>query len=60
MKEEEKLEEPASPGARLMQAPGFDLCILAAMGYSTKIDLDLFKKELGQNVAKHPRFCSLM
>ncbi|CAA0812992.1 O-acyltransferase (WSD1-like) family protein [Striga hermonthica] len=60
MCKEEEVKEPASPGARLMQAPGFDLCILAVFGYKTKIDLDLFKEEIGQTLARHPRFCSLL
>ncbi|KAK6155585.1 hypothetical protein DH2020_009833 [Rehmannia glutinosa] len=53
-------EEPASPGARLMQAPGFNLCILAVMGYLTPIDVNLFKKELERTLVKHPRFSSLL
>ncbi|KAL6533306.1 hypothetical protein OROMI_027418 [Orobanche minor] len=53
-------EEPASPGARLMQAPSFNLCILAVMGYMTTIDLILFKEEIGRTLAKHPRFSSLL
>ncbi|KAL6508328.1 hypothetical protein OROHE_021870 [Orobanche hederae] len=53
-------EEPASPGARLMQAPSFNLCILAVMGYMTTIDLNLFKEEIGRTLAKHPRFSSLL
>ncbi|KAL3653627.1 hypothetical protein CASFOL_003308 [Castilleja foliolosa] len=57
---QEEEEEPGSPGARLMQAPGFNLCILAVLGYTTKIDIDLFKKELNRTLVKHPRFSSLM
>ncbi|KAL7147998.1 hypothetical protein ABFS83_06G149200 [Erythranthe nasuta] len=53
-------EEPASPGARLMQTPGFGICIYAIMGYMTIIDIDLFKNELVQTLAKHPRFSSLL
>ncbi|KAL0304404.1 UNVERIFIED_CONTAM: O-acyltransferase WSD1 [Sesamum radiatum] len=53
-------EEPASPTARLMQAPSFNLCILALLGYSTKIDVNLFKKCLEQTLLKHPRFSSLL
>ncbi|KAL6533307.1 hypothetical protein OROMI_027419 [Orobanche minor] len=53
-------EEPASPGARLMQAQSFNLCILAVMGYMTTIDLNLFKEEIGRTLAKHPRFSSLL
>ncbi|KAK6135207.1 hypothetical protein DH2020_031052 [Rehmannia glutinosa] len=53
-------EEPASPGARLMQAPGFNLCILAVMGYLTPIDVNLFKNELERTLVKHPRFSSLL
>lgn len=56
----EKEEEPASPTARLMQTPGFDLCIYAVMGYMTVIDLILFKKEIEQTLARHPRFSSLL
>ncbi|KAL6541509.1 hypothetical protein OROGR_010995 [Orobanche gracilis] len=59
-KKEEEEEEPASPGARLMQAPSFNLCILAVMGYTTTIDLNLFKEEIGRTLARHPRFCSLL
>ncbi|KAL6541510.1 hypothetical protein OROGR_010996 [Orobanche gracilis] len=58
--EKEEEEEPASPGARLMQAPSFNLCILAVMGYTTTIDLNLFKEEIGRTLARHPRFCSLL
>ncbi|XP_011075993.1 O-acyltransferase WSD1 [Sesamum indicum] len=53
-------EEPASPTARLMQAPSFNLCILALLGYSTKIDVNLFKKCLERTLLKHPRFSSLL
>ncbi|KAK4384852.1 O-acyltransferase WSD1 [Sesamum angolense] len=53
-------DEPASPTARLMQAPSFNLCILALFGYSTKIDVNLFKKCLEQTLLKHPRFSSLL
>ncbi|KAI3458011.1 hypothetical protein Pfo_014674 [Paulownia fortunei] len=53
-------EEPASPGARLMQAPGINLCILAVMGFMTTIDVNLFKKELEQTLLKHPRFSSVL
>ncbi|KAL3630692.1 hypothetical protein CASFOL_023676 [Castilleja foliolosa] len=60
MSSQEEEEEPASPGARLMQASSFNLCILAVMGYMTTIDIDLFKKELNRNLVKHPRFSSLM
>ncbi|GFP81106.1 o-acyltransferase wsd1 [Phtheirospermum japonicum] len=60
MKMSEDEEEPGSPGARLMQTPGFNLCILAVMGYKTMIDVDLFKKELNRTLVKHPRFSSLM
>ncbi|KAK4431336.1 O-acyltransferase WSD1 [Sesamum alatum] len=52
-------EEPASPTARLMQAPSFNLCILALLGYSTMIDVNLFKKCLEQTLLKHPRSSSL-
>ncbi|KAL0318007.1 UNVERIFIED_CONTAM: O-acyltransferase WSD1 [Sesamum angustifolium] len=53
-------DEPASPTARLMQAPSFNLCIFALLGYSTKIDVNLFKKCLEQTLLKHPRFSSLL
>ncbi|KAL0400603.1 UNVERIFIED_CONTAM: O-acyltransferase WSD1 [Sesamum latifolium] len=43
-----------------MQAPSFNLCILALLGYSTKIDVNLFKKCLEQTLLKHPRFSSLL
>ncbi|EYU25224.1 hypothetical protein MIMGU_mgv11b019954mg [Erythranthe guttata] len=56
----EENEEPASPTARMMQVPGFDICIYAIMGYVTLIDLDLFKSDLGQTLVKHPRFSSLL
>ncbi|KAL7106921.1 hypothetical protein ACP275_06G022200 [Erythranthe tilingii] len=56
----EENEEPASPTARMMQVPGFDICIYAIMGYSTLIDLDLFKSDLLQTLVKHPRFSSLL
>ncbi|KAL3653625.1 hypothetical protein CASFOL_003306 [Castilleja foliolosa] len=57
---QEEEEEPGSPGARLMQAPGFNLCILAVLGYTTTIDIDLFKRELKRTLVKHPRVSSLM
>ncbi|KAL0299676.1 UNVERIFIED_CONTAM: O-acyltransferase WSD1 [Sesamum radiatum] len=53
-------DEPASPTARLMQAPSFNLCIFALLGYSTEIDVNLFKKCLEQTLLKHPRFSSLL
>ncbi|KAL7146152.1 hypothetical protein ABFS83_06G021900 [Erythranthe nasuta] len=56
----EENEEPASPTAQMMQVPGFDICIYAIMGYSTLIDLDLFKSDLLQTLVKHPRFSSLL
>lgn len=60
MPQQEELEEPASPGARLMQAPGWNLCVIAAMGFTTKIDVVVFKKGLEQTLIKHPRFSSLL
>ncbi|KAL8049465.1 hypothetical protein ABFX02_06G022200 [Erythranthe guttata] len=53
-------EEPASPSARLMQTPGFDICVYAVLGYMTAIDVDLFKNELELTLVKHPRFSSLL
>ncbi|KAH6784061.1 hypothetical protein C2S52_009020 [Perilla frutescens var. hirtella] len=53
-------EEPASPSARLMQAPQFNLCIISAMGYYTKIDANLYKKCIQQTLLKHPRFSSIL
>ncbi|KAI3458012.1 hypothetical protein Pfo_014675 [Paulownia fortunei] len=53
-------EEPASPGARLMQAPFFNISILAVTGFMTTIDVSLFKKELEQTLIKHPRFSSVL
>ncbi|KAL9163134.1 hypothetical protein ABFS82_06G021500 [Erythranthe guttata] len=52
--------EPVSPGARLMQAPGLNLCIIAVMGFTTKIDPNVFKKGLQDTLIKHPRFSSLL
>ncbi|KAG6389828.1 hypothetical protein SASPL_151302 [Salvia splendens] len=53
-------EEPASPSARLMQSPKFNLCIISLMGYNTKIDTKLYKKCVEQTLLKHPRFSSIL
>ncbi|XP_047974149.1 wax ester synthase/diacylglycerol acyltransferase 11-like isoform X2 [Salvia hispanica] len=53
-------EEPASPSARLMQSPKFNLCIISMMGYNTKIDTKLYKKCVEQTLLKHPRFSSIL
>ncbi|KAK4485360.1 hypothetical protein RD792_007999 [Penstemon davidsonii] len=53
-------EEPASPSARLMQEQGFNLHILAIMGFTKAIDVNAFKKGLEQTLLKHPRFSSVL
>ncbi|KAG8381147.1 hypothetical protein BUALT_Bualt06G0092200 [Buddleja alternifolia] len=54
-------EEPASPTARVMQSRGFNFCIVTIMGFTTPIDVDVFKKGIEQTMAKHPRFfCALV
>ncbi|KAK4485353.1 hypothetical protein RD792_007992 [Penstemon davidsonii] len=53
-------EEPASPSARLMQAQGFNLYILAIMGFTKAIDVNAFKQGLEQTLLKHPRFSSVL
>ncbi|CAA7051674.1 unnamed protein product [Microthlaspi erraticum] len=54
----EEEEAPLSPMARLMQMPNIDSCIIAMIGFKTKINLDLILDDLKHNVSKHPRFCS--
>ncbi|CAA0812990.1 O-acyltransferase (WSD1-like) family protein [Striga hermonthica] len=58
--EEEEENEPATPIARLMQAPAFNFCIIAVMGFRSTIDLDLFKQELGRSLLRHARFTSVL
>lgn len=53
-------EEPASPSARLMQAPKFNISIISVMGYNTKIDTNLYKKCVEHTLLKHPRFASIL
>ncbi|KAG8381145.1 hypothetical protein BUALT_Bualt06G0092000 [Buddleja alternifolia] len=53
-------EEPASPAARVLQAPNFSLCIIATMGFMTTIDVNVFRKGVEQTLIKHPRFSSLL
>ncbi|KAL3835113.1 hypothetical protein ACJIZ3_009849 [Penstemon smallii] len=53
-------EEPASPTARLMHAPSFNLHILAFLGFTTPIDVNVFKNGFQQTLLKHPRFSSVL
>ncbi|KAK4489662.1 hypothetical protein RD792_005474 [Penstemon davidsonii] len=53
-------EEPASPTARLMHAPSFNLHILAFLGFMTPIDVNVVKKGAEQTLLKHPRFSSVL
>uniref|UniRef100_M4ENH7 Uncharacterized protein n=1 Tax=Brassica campestris TaxID=3711 RepID=M4ENH7_BRACM len=48
--------EPLSPMARVFQLPGNDCCIITVIGCKTKINADVIRSGLNQNVFKHPRF----
>ncbi|WZY89252.1 hypothetical protein YC2023_045987 [Brassica napus] len=50
--------EPLSPMARVFQLPGNDCCIITVIGCKTKINADVIRSGLNQNVFKHPRFSS--
>ncbi|PIN27132.1 Long-chain-alcohol O-fatty-acyltransferase [Handroanthus impetiginosus] len=60
MRKSQEQEEPASPTARLMQTPAFNLCILSVFGYMTTIDAVLFRKCLEDTFMRHPRFSSIL
>ncbi|KAL3653626.1 hypothetical protein CASFOL_003307 [Castilleja foliolosa] len=60
MSQEEDQYQPASPMARLMQTPCFNICILATLGFRTTIDVDLFKQDVERTLLKHTRFRSVL
>ncbi|KAL0670071.1 hypothetical protein Bca4012_032775 [Brassica carinata] len=50
--------EPLSPMARVFQSPGNDCCVITMIGCKTKINADVIRSGLKENVSKHPRFSS--
>ncbi|KAL0741513.1 hypothetical protein Bca4012_083026 [Brassica carinata] len=50
--------EPLSPMARVFQLPGNDCCIITFIGCKTKINAEVIRSGLKENVFKHPRFSS--
>ncbi|CAA7054404.1 unnamed protein product [Microthlaspi erraticum] len=58
MTEENVEEPPLSPAARLFQMPSTELCIIAMIGFRTKINPDVILDDLKHYVSKHLRFCS--
>ncbi|KAL3630690.1 hypothetical protein CASFOL_023674 [Castilleja foliolosa] len=57
---QEEEDQPASPLARMLQAPTVNLCVLTVLGFKTTIDVNLFKQELQLTLLKHPRFSSVL
>ncbi|KAL3630691.1 hypothetical protein CASFOL_023675 [Castilleja foliolosa] len=57
---QEEEDQPASPLARMLQAPTINLCVLTVLGFKTTIDVNLFKQELQLTLLKHPRFSSVL
>uniref|UniRef100_A0A0D3C0U2 diacylglycerol O-acyltransferase n=1 Tax=Brassica oleracea var. oleracea TaxID=109376 RepID=A0A0D3C0U2_BRAOL len=50
--------EPLSPMARVFQSPGNDCCVITMIGCKTKINADVIRSGLKENISKHPRFSS--
>lgn len=61
--EEEQKEqvqfEPASPATRLFHTKSLSCHIIAILGCTTKINVDLIKKGLESTLLNHPRFTSI-
>ncbi|KAF8082104.1 hypothetical protein N665_0847s0004 [Sinapis alba] len=58
MSTEKEDGEPLSPMARVFQLPSNDCCVITIIGCKTKINADVIRSGLNQNVFKHPRFSS--
>ncbi|KAL0773813.1 hypothetical protein Bca101_038964 [Brassica carinata] len=44
--------------ARVFQSPGNDCCVITMIGCKTKINADVIRSGLKENISKHPRFSS--
>ncbi|VFQ99243.1 unnamed protein product [Cuscuta campestris] len=53
-------EEPASPATRLFHTRNLNCYIIAVLGCSTKIDVEVVKKGLESTLVNHPRFSSTL
>lgn len=60
IEEEEEEGEPLSPVARVFHEPTFNLCIVAILGFKSRINPDIFKAGMLQNLPKQPRFSCLL
>ncbi|KAL9684879.1 hypothetical protein QQ045_022321 [Rhodiola kirilowii] len=54
------MEEPMSPAGRLFHTRGLNCFVIAVIGLSKELDVELVKTGLQQSLVKHPRFSSLM
>ncbi|XP_010537087.1 PREDICTED: O-acyltransferase WSD1 [Tarenaya hassleriana] len=52
------MDEPLSPVARLLHAPGMDCCIISVVGCKTNINTEVIINGLKETIVKHPRFSS--
>ncbi|XP_009601405.1 wax ester synthase/diacylglycerol acyltransferase 11-like [Nicotiana tomentosiformis] len=62
VEEEQKKQvqlEPASPATRLFHTKSLSCHIIAILGCTTKINVDLIKKGLESTLLNHPRFTSI-
>ncbi|KAK6262489.1 hypothetical protein QUC31_008305 [Theobroma cacao] len=53
-----KDEVPLSTGSLIFHEPGINCCIIAIMGYKSKLDPAVIKEGLKQTLIKHPCFSS--
>ncbi|XP_019189003.1 PREDICTED: O-acyltransferase WSD1-like [Ipomoea nil] len=53
-------EEPASPATLLFHTTTLNCCIVAILGYTTKLNVDVIKKGLECTLVNHPRFSSIL
>lgn len=58
--EEFEAEQPMSPAGRMFHTKGFNCFVIAVIGMSTEVDVELVKLGLTQTLLKHPRFSSIM
>ncbi|CAH9140877.1 unnamed protein product [Cuscuta epithymum] len=56
----EAAEEPASPATRLFHTRNLNCFIIAVLGCTTKINVDVIKKGLECTLINHPRFSSII
>nr|GMC68393.1 O-acyltransferase WSD1-like [Ipomoea batatas] len=59
-RDREAAEVPASPATHLFHTTALNCCIVAVVGCTTKINVDVIKKGLECTLVNHPRFSSIL